>query len=330
MTKSYEKIEVSAFNKWIATKAKITMELLLVQERPSARMLPPPLNIITVIISIFEAIAGMWWKEFRDIKEAIIGIEVPIRDNIQESSRSSVSSSISRDDTVRNKGKNNLWSDITKLFCWKYWFPFFKDSRGNSIYFSITSYVADVIMCLILLPFTPFYEISLLSTEITKATINSAYKAMLQLFITNPIGYPLFYSIYIGVITKELILRLRTSVTRLVSFNNHSSESMSLSKLSKIEAKNEEFRNIKEVFWGTLSKRPSYAGADDGANVYDAIKSMYRGFCSSNSMTHSIVLLSLFTRLVQGFWRGIICNINYWQRSEHVLACKIRLFLLQI
>ncbi len=280
MTKSYEKIELSAFNKWIASKAKITMDLLLVQERPSARMLPPPLNIITIIISIYEVISDMIWKEISDIKDAIFGIEKLTLSNMQKhnhlSYSRSISSSMGRDDYVGKKSKNNLWNDITKIFSWKYWFPSFKDSRGNMIYFSITSFVADVIICLILLPFTPFYEISLLSSEITKATINSAYKVMLQLFIT--LCYPLFYSIYIGIIIKELILRLRTSVTRLVSFNNHLNESTNSSELSRIEAKNKEFKNVKEVFWGTLLKESYDVDADDGgSNIYDAVKSMYRG-----------------------------------------------------
>jgi hypothetical protein len=292
MTKSYEKIELSAFNKWIASKAKITMDLLLVQERPSARMLPPPLNIITIIISIYELISDMIWKEMSDIKDAIFGIEKLTLGNMQKhnhlSYSRSISSSMGRNDNVGKKSKNNLLNDMTKIFYWKYWFPSFKDSRGNMIYFSITSFVADVIICLILLPFTPFYEISLLSSEITKATINSAYKVMLQLFIT--LCYPLFYSIYIGIIIKELMLRLRTSVTRLVSFNNHLNESTN-SELSRIEAKNKEFKNVKEVFWGTLLKESSDVDADDGgSNIYDAVKSMYRGIyihSPTHSPTHS-------------------------------------------
>ncbi len=278
MTKSYEKIELSAFNKWIASKAKITMDLLMVQERGSARMLPPPLNIITIIISIIEALWDIIIKDFNDIIDAIFSVEKLTLSNMQRhnhlSYSRSISSSMGRDDQIRNSN-NGLWNDILKICSTKYWFPSFTDSRGRKIYFSITSFVADVVICLISLPFTPFYEISLLSSEITKAAISSAYKIALQLVIT--LFYPLFYSIYIGIIIKELLLRLRTGVTRLVSFNDS----------NRTELKSKSLKNTKEVFWGTLLTESSESFDDFGGNIYDTIKSMYRGI-SSHSLSLSL------------------------------------------
>jgi hypothetical protein len=149
-----------------------------------------------------------------------------------------------------------LWDFVSKIY--GYCFPSYVDSSGNPTYLSMTSLVADVVVCSISLPFTPFYEISLLSGEITRAAIPSSIKIILHVSIV--VFYPLFYSIYIGVIIKELILRLRTGVTRLVSSKD------TKTKLSK----------NKDVFWGTL-QTADVSSEDSGGNIYDTIKSMYRG-----------------------------------------------------